>query len=442
VKKRILLLILVLCAALLMGGCAMRTVEDMYALPKRSAEYSHLQTAIDTAMYGMSYSAPRSGDNQQTVQLADLDGDGVDEYIVFAKGASEKPLQVLIFSQQEDGTVRTMETIGLTGLYFEQAEYVDFDGVPGEELILGFQVSDQILSSVAVYRFRNGNAELLLLNGYSKFLCCDLDGNGLSELMVFRPGEAETERGMVVLYSSSGEQISRSVETELSATPENIRRIMTGRLQSGEPAVFVASSAEENAIVTDIFSLKEDQFTNISFSRRAETSVRTMRNFYVYADDIDGDGVLELPALITMKPVGGHRSADQTYLLRWFSLDIDGWEMDKVFTFHDYVSGWYLQLDSLWASHVTVDQLNNTYSFYVWDESYQDPTPLFTVYAFTDGDRDEASVADGRFALYRSESVAYAAKLSVYAAEYSITAEQLIENFHLIRQDWQTGETR
>ena len=129
-KKRILLLVMLL-TALLLTGCAMRTVEDMYALPKRSEEYSHLQTAIDTAIYGMSYSAPRSGENQQTVQMADLDGDGVDEYIVFARGATEKPLQVLIFSQEADGTVLTMETIGLTGLYFEQAEYVDFDGKPG-----------------------------------------------------------------------------------------------------------------------------------------------------------------------------------------------------------------------------------------------------------------------------------------------------------------------
>lgn len=440
-KKRIVLLTM-LFAALLLGGCAMRTVEDMYALPKRSQEYSHLQTAIDTAMYGMSYSAPRSGDNQQTVQMADLDGDGVDEYIVFAKGATEKPLQVLIFSQQEDGTVRTMDTIGLTGLYFEQAEYVEFDGEPGEELVLGFQVSDQILSSVAVYTFHTGDAELLLLNGYSKFLCCDLDENRLSELMVFRPGEAETERGMVVLYSCNGEQIYRSVETQLSESPENIRRIMEGSLQSGEPAIFVASSADEDSIVTDIFALKDAQFTNISFSRRADTSVRTMRNFYVYADDIDDDGVLELPALIRMKPVSVHRSDDQSFLLRWFSVDIDGWEMDKVFTFHDFVSGWYLQLDSQWASRVTVDQMNSTYSFYVWDESYQDPTPLFTVYVFTGGDRDEESVADGRFALHRTEGVAYAAKLSVYAADYGITSEQLIENFHLIRQSWQTGETR
>ena len=94
-KKRIVLLMLVMLTALLFGGCTMRTVEEMYALPKRSEEFNEMQSAIDTAMYGMSYASPQSGENQQTVQMADLDGDGKDEILVFAKGASEKPLQVL-----------------------------------------------------------------------------------------------------------------------------------------------------------------------------------------------------------------------------------------------------------------------------------------------------------------------------------------------------------
>jgi len=86
VKRKICLMVLTLCAALLLSGCAMRTVEEMYALPRRSEEYNHLQSAIDAAMDGLSYSAPISGENQQTVQSADLDGDGVDECLVFAAG--------------------------------------------------------------------------------------------------------------------------------------------------------------------------------------------------------------------------------------------------------------------------------------------------------------------------------------------------------------------
>ena len=439
-KKRIWLLVTVL-TALLLTGCAMRTVEEMYALPKRSEEYKELQAAIDTAMYGMTFSSPQSGEHQQTVQMADLDGDGVDEYLVFAKGATERPLQVLIFQQDENGKVRTMDTIGFNGQAFEQVEYVDFDDQPGKELIVGFQVSDQVLRSVAVFTFRGGSAELLLMNGYTKMLPCKLSGGSSSELMVLRPGEEETERGMAVLYGYRDGQIVRSVETELSAHTSRIRRITTGTLQDGVPAVFVTSSSGENTIVTDIFAVKDGEFTNVSFSTEADTSVGTLLNYYVYAEDIDSDGILELPGLLTMKPVGSWREDEQKFLVRWYSLDSEGWELDKLYTFHDYNGGWYLQLDGSWASRLTVEQTYGSFCFYVWDENYQAATPLFTLFVLTGVDRDEQAAQNGRFPLYRSEGVAYAAQLDIAAPEYNITEESLQESFRLIRQDWQTGET-
>ena len=438
-KKRMVLLAAML-AAVLLSGCALSTVEEMYALPKRSKEFRELQAAIDTAMYGMTFSSPQSGDNQQTVQMADLNGDGVEDYLVFAKGATEKPLQVLIFQQDETGKCRTMATIGFNGQAFEQVEYVEFDDKPGYELVVGIQVSDQVLRSVAVYSFGSGDAELLLLNSYSKMLACNLSGDR-NELMVLRPGEEETERGMAVLYGYENGQIVRSVETELSEHTSQIRRIMTGKLQDGTNAVFVTSSSGENTIVTDIFTVKDGNFTNISYSREADTSVGTLMNYYVYAEDIDSDGILELPGLISMKAVDNWGDNEQKFLLRWYAMDSDGWEIDKMYTYHNYPGGWYVQLDSTWASRVTVEQDQRSYQFYVWDESYQTADPLFTLYTFTGNDRDEVAVQDGRFALYRSEGVAYAAQLELAAPEYGITEKSLTESFHLIRQDWQTGET-
>ncbi len=440
-KKRILLPVLMLLTALLFTGCAMQTVEEMYALPKRSEEFNEMQHAIDTAMYGMTYASPQSGENQQTVQMADLNGDGTDEILVFAKGASEKPLQVLIFTQDEDGHVRTMDTIGSNGLSFEQVEYVEFDDEPGCEIVVGIRVGDQVQRSVAVYTFKNGDAELMLMNGYTKFVTCDLDQNGLSELMVLRPGEQEAEYGLAVLYHFDNGQIERSVEMSLSETPENIRRIMQGKLQNGTPAIFVASAAGQDAIVTDVLTIKDDQLINIVFSGDVNTSVQTLRNYYVYAEDIDEDGVVEIPSIITMKLVSNWEYEKEKYLLRWYAFDDNGWEHDKLFTFHNYVGGWYLRLDSSWAGRITVDQYNGVYVFYLWDESYQAATTLFTLYVFTGSNRDEEAVKDGRFPLYRAEGIAYSASLAEAAAEYNITEDYLINSFRLIRQDWQTGET-
>jgi hypothetical protein len=216
---------------------------------------------------------------------------------------------------------------------------------------------------------------------------------------------------------------------------------MQGKLENDVPAIFVASAVDEDAVVTDVLTVKDNRLINIAFSGDVNTSVETLRNYYVYAEDIDEDGVVEIPSIITMKSVSPWSDEEEQYLLRWYYFDENGWEYDKQFTFHNFVGGWYLQLDSSWASRITVDRFNGVYVFYLWDESYRSATPLFSLHIFTGSTRDEEAVKDGRFALHRAEGIAYSASLEEAAAEYEITEDYLINSFRLIRQDWQTGET-
>lgn len=442
-KRKICLMVLTLCAALLLSGCAMRTVEEMYALPRRSEEYNHLQSAIDAAMTGLSYSAPISGENQQTVQSADLDGDGVDECLVFAAGSGERPLEVLIFTQDDNERYRLSEVIECNGTVFEQVEYVNFDGKPGCELVLSRQVSENVLRRLSVYSFAGGSAEQLLVVGCSKFVTSDLDTNGLSEVLVLRPSEAEEPGGMAVLYSYNAkeDQVQRSVETRLSESPANIRRVVSGHLQDDIPAVYVTSSMGDSAVVTDVFAFQNGDFTNVAYAGGVDTSIQTVHNFYVYSEDIDGDGVLEIPSLITMKAMTEWKEGEQKFLLQWFSLDSKGRKIDKFYTFHNYMNGWYLRMDENWAGRTSVAQSEGVYSFYVWDETYTEASSLFDIYTFTGSNRDLEAQSDGRFPLYRAEGVAYGASIAPGAEEFGITPDILKNNFRLIRQDWRAGES-
>ena len=259
--------------------------------------------------------------------------------------------------------------------------------------------------------------------------------------MVLRPGEAQTQRGMAVLYSVHNGQIERSVETELSEDASHIRRITPATLQCGTPAVFVASSVDESAIVTDILAIRDDRFTNISFSTEADTSIRTLRNHYVYAEDIDNDGIVELPGPFNMKSLPEYQIDDQNFLLRWFSMDVEGWEMDKMFTYHNFLGGWYLVLDNAWATRAMMEQFNDVYGLYIWDSEFQKATLVATIYTFTGNNREELGTEDGWFALSRTDSIVYSARLEVGAPQYGVTEETLVQNFHLIRQNWRTGET-
>ena len=439
-KNRITLTVLLLLLASIFTGCSMRTVDEMYRLPQRSRRDDNLQSTIDEAMNGLHYAAPIAGENQQTVQLADLNGDGEVEYIVFARDTANKAIRILIFSQLQDD-FRLAAVIESHGSAFEQVEYVDMDGKPGMEMVVGRQVSDQILRSLSVYNFSDGAPEQMMTASYLKYLTCDLNEDGKTELLLIQPGESDADRGVVTLYSHDKGGMQRSKEVLLSASASSVRRIMTSRLESGENAVFVASSVDESAVITDVFTVRDNNLANISFSRESGNSVQTLRNYYVYADDIDGDGVLELPSLITMRPIRSSTSAGQQYLIRWYSMDINGQKHTKRHTFHNYVGGWYLELEDGWAERVSVIQASGSYWFYVWDVNFENAELAFSIHVLSGPDREEAAEMDNRFVLHRSEGVIYAARLESAAADYLITNEDLTPCFHLIHQAWKTGET-
>lgn len=425
---------------LLLTACNMRTVEDLYCVPKRSEEFTNLQSVMDAAMAGLEYSSPLSGEHQQTVQMADLDGDGEEEYLLFAKGSAEKPLKILIFSGDGE-SYELLDTIESNGSAFDQVEYIRMNDRPGYELVVGCQVSDQVLRSVSVYTMAGENMECILTDSYTKFLSTDLDNDSLSEVFILKPGDSDADNGVAMLYSVENGTLERSHEVDMSRPADKIKRIMLGKLNGGEPAVYVASDVAESAIITDVYAVVGGQLTNVSFSNESGTSVQTLRNYYVYADDIDGDGILELPSLITMKNIVYSADADMQYIIRWYAMTADGSEVDKMYTYHNFVGGWYMRLNSEIAERFTVDQKGSSYEFSLWDEAFASAEKLMTVYVLTGQKREEQAVADNRFVLYRSESVVYAANLEVASAAYGMTKENLIDSFHLIQQDWKTGVT-
>ncbi len=439
-KRCVKFIILFVLTALLLSGCTMRTVEQMYKLPRRSDDFNDLQSAIDSAMSGLEYSAPPSGENRQTVHIADLDGDEDAEYLVFAKGSAERPLRILIFNEVDE-TFTHIDTIESNGSAFDQVEYVQMDDGPGVEIVVGSQLSDQLLRSVSVYTFADGHIQQMMTANYTKFLTEDLDKDGLYELFLLRPGQSDTDNGIAELYRVSDGVMERSNEVNMSAPPDKLKRILVGKLHDGASAVYVASTAGETALITDVYTIVEGKLANVSFSNESGTSVKTMRNYYVYADDIDSDGVVELPYLISMQSLDEESGSDRQELIRWYAMQSDGTEIDKLYTYHNFVGGWYVELDSSIASRVAVQQTGNTYAFYLWDEQFRYQQPVMTIYALSGQNREAQSQEEGRFVLYKTESITYAASLKIAAPACNVTQESLLRAFHLIQQDWKTGET-
>ena len=438
-NRPVRLLLCMLAIAMMLTGCSIQTVNQMYRLPKRSEDYSNLQSVMDTAMVGLDFFAPITGDNQQSVQMADVDGDGEQEYLVFTKANAQLPLRVLVFDRVNGEFVHA-DTIESNGAAFDQVEYVQMDDRPGLEMIIGRQISDLLVRSVSVYSFAGGEAEQLMTANYRKYVTVDLDDDGYTELFVLRPGETETDNGVAEVYGIQSGVMERSNEMTVSGPADKLKRVLVGKLHDKKTAVYVASSVDDISLITDVFTQTNNWLINVSLSQESGTSSQTLRNYYVYADDMDNDGVMELPRLLPMVPMENTSNAAHRDVIAWYSMASDGTTYDKLYTYYDSVGGWYMELPKELAPMITVHCSGNVFDFYLWSQNYSGAQKLMTVSILTGQNREEQSHTDGRFVLLRTDTVTYAASLDAAAADHSITQESLVRSFYLIHRDWNTGE--
>lgn len=431
-----------LLSAALLTGCVGQSTEELYALPKQPDEYYELQNAIDQLLtVNASYSGPLSGSNQQAVQLADLDGDAEDEAIVFIKTAGERPLKAYIFDETENGKYLNTGVIEGDGSAFDAVDYVQLDGEPGMEILLGRQLSEQITQSLCAYTYKDGHLTELMSTNYAEYTVVDLDGDDRRDVFVLR-SPTEERAAVAELYRCVDGQMEREPEVQLSDGAKEIRRIVTGYVAQGIPAVFVASEYGENMIITDIFAFAGKDFRNISTNAETGLSAQTVRSYNVYASDIDSDGLIELPSPVALPS----QSNEATYwVIDWYNLMPDGQRDVKTTTFHNYMSGWYLELPEHWHDHLTIMREEDSngdrgYTFAKWNGREQEPDEIVTIRAFAGEDRLERASADGNFLLAEKGEIAYAASLGDCAWAKQLTQEDLRAMFRFIEVDWNTGE--
>ncbi len=436
-KKRLLALLLAAAMILALSGC-LKSTEDLYQLPHISEEYKELQSAIEAVLGSdAEYAAPVSGSNRQAIQLSDLDGDGEYEAIAFVRTSGELPLKAYIFALRDDA-YQNIAIIEGNGSSFQSVEYIQLDGEGGAELVLASQVSNQISRALSVYSLRKEGLTELMSAACSEYRAVDLNQDGKNELFLVRFSSDEPT-GAASLFYYENDSMVRLPEAYLSQGVTTIRRIITGKLAENVPAVFVAGIHEEDSLVTDVFALRNGALTNIAAQEDVGVA-STIREYNVYAADVDSDGILELPDPV---PLSTQPDSSSFWTIEWYNLTLEGERVKKLRTYHQFQNngGWYLVLPEEWGQLV-IYRGKNVGSvaglvFSRWSPETGEQE-LFTIYAFTGSRRTELAEENGRFILDQKGETIYSA--SIGPNNGSLTEDALRNLFHFIKIDWNTGE--
>lgn len=440
-KSRLAGILLAAMLTLLLSGCLSSDVDELLALPQLSEEYLDLQTKIDEIIAsGASYSAPSAGSYRQSVQLYDINGDGVSEAIAFFKVSGEKPMKIYVF-RNFDGKYENVAVIDGDGTGIDRISYSDMDGDGWAEIIVGWKMGADI-QMLNIYSLKGFVVSSVAATDYGEYISTDIDSDGREEIIVVRHNESDFT-GSVVLYSLNGDGETENFEARLSNGVEDIAKITTGLLSSGESALFIESVYGGTGVITDVFIANGERIENIS-ADSSGVSADTVRYYTVFCRDINGDGVMEIPISRAL-PIQGEASYRA---IDWYSYSSHGIADLALTTYHNYSDSWYLIMPSSWRGLVTVRRDDSeggerAVVFSVWNGDDKPVTDILKIYALSGENRMDAATRGNRQILKREDETIYAAELLPASEDWelSVDYQYLKENFFLIYSEWITGLT-
>lgn len=440
--KKCILLLAGLALAAVLSGCTFfdSSVEQLFTLPRMAEEYTGLSQQIDSLIdQGYEYASPSGGRNIQSVQMVDLEDDGIQEALVFLRRSSdEKPLKIMVFRLEGD-TYRCFCTIESSGSAVDSVYYQDLNGDGCREIIVGWRISADV-QTVAVY-VPQPDPYVLLQSGYTRFTVTDLDGDGVKSLLLFRSdNDGQPVAG---LYIRKDDVISASYSSVLSYTMAELSRgsVVVGKLSDGTPAVFATGVNSQGMAMTDILVWQESGgLTNIAQDRTTGLTAAVYPYMQLKPQDIDGDGSVEIPAPETAAADAGSGAAANTAaavrgLVRWISYCGDESPDVHCVTYHDLSAGWYFRLPDTWQGEATFTTAENgAYESQV--VLLSNGQPVAALYALTGDNREKRALMGSRMALKRQNGVTYAGELLAGANYCGLDEESLRLGFNLVMAEW------
>ena len=218
--KRIVLTAVILLISAMFCGCMAGSPDELYCLPESSDRYIQIQNKVNELLNsGLEYAAPVSGYNRQAIQLHDLNGDGVEEAVVFVRTGSndKKPLNIYILTDNNGECFDVAAIIEGEGTSIDSVAYIDMNGDGMLEIVVGWQLTSSV-KNFSIYSIKEYQPVQLATGGYSNYTYLDVDSDGNDEVVVINtPTEENAGSATMYMLMDDGDVISSSAYLSISA---------------------------------------------------------------------------------------------------------------------------------------------------------------------------------------------------------------------------------
>ena len=434
----------VLLSLLLLGGCTFPSGDDLLAAPRPSTNYQTLQAELDELIAsGVSYTAPIEGENRSSIQLVDLDNDGVEEAIAFFRGstsATSNTFQIYVYKRQGDQYVAAGSVEG-QGTAIQSVDYpaITPDGRCG--MVITWRLTGDGTGALTMCDFDAVcTPGVLLETEYSAMELTDMTGDGARDLLLITSNPAGQRVARLYQYNNA----SLDLLGEAATSPEtvSVERMRSGRVQQTQYAVFAEERmASGVGLTTDIFVYNNGTLVNLALDGEDSITRSTYRPISVYATDINSDGITELPRAVLMAGYSDAAASDAIFMIDWYVYSADRPPVAVATTYENISDNWRLSIDQAWYDRITAvkttDSGLSAVAFYDYTGAGQQ-IPLFTIYCATGSTREYYAGRSDLTQLGETAQAVYFVRMADEAQQSTleINAADIENRFSLVKQDW------
>ncbi len=424
-------------------GCTMPSGDELLAAPKPAANYQNLQVELEKQLTkGLNYTAPSKGENRSSIQLVDLDGDGLEEAIVFfrnANSSTEGNFDIYIYRKQEDRYVCTGSING-SGASIEAVEYPAITPEGKRGMVIAWLIQSDGPNALTMCDFdTNLSPRTLLETEYTAMALTDLTGNRAKELLLMSNGSSGKRTAR--MYRYSGNSLSLDGEAVSNEEIVSVERISSGKVEGGKGAVIAEGKTTGGVgLTTDIFVYSDGTLKNLALSGEDKTSTGTYRPVSIYSMDINADGITEFPKAVLMAGYGDASDPNAVFMLDWYAYGVDVPPHKVLTTYQNISDAWTFKISDSWHDTITAEKANENGASTVYFYEYANgvKSELFSI-SCTAGASMEYYANDHKaIRLWQTDKVLYFARLPKggQTGNIRIGADEIKARFSLIRQDW------
>ena len=411
-KKKLLSLLLASSMGLTMAGCSSvgLSVENLMHPPKAVGDKAEIQALIDSvAGEGYTLKYPQSGNFRSAITMKDIDSDSIDEAIAFYLPVGDIAKVHMLVMDSIGGKWQTVGDFKSQSTAVDSLSFCDLDGNGIFEIVTSWKTYQTSLNQISLYIYEDDKIREVSSEHYSSgTLSGDFTANEGEELLLLSLFSDENDATATLIDLSENKSKLEVLGTSpLDPDVVSYSQLLAGNIYENQMGAVIDGCTHTGEYNTQLlyFNTYFDSLERISFTENVPYNQK-LRSYPVMSEDINGDGIIEVPAAFRLNIEKDRTDVDAAADLYWCQQTSSGTVHQIAHKAASFAYGFTFVVPEKWEGKFTAltNYEKNEVTFFEWNKNKTEDV-ILTIKIF---EKDKEEDMAGYVVLEETEDRIYA----------------------------------